>query len=102
MDGVALLRFLAALIFVLALIGACVWAARRFGLVARTGGRTKAGQRLQLVDVLPIDTRRRAVLIRRDDVEHLVILGEKEATLVESGIKAEKPVEDSQYPVETS
>jgi len=88
MDGVALLRFLAAFLFVLALIGGCVWAARRFGLVARIGAKTRAGQRLQLVDVLPIDARRRAVLIRRDDVEHLVILGEKEATLIEGGIKA--------------
>ncbi len=87
MDGVALLRFLAAFIFVLALIGACVWAARRFGLVARIGNKATPGKRLQLVDVLPIDARRRAVLIRRDDVEHLVILGEKEATLIESGIK---------------
>ena len=88
MDGVAFIRFLAAFLFVLALIGGCVWAARRFGLVARIGTRTKPGQRLQLVDVLPIDARRRAVLIRRDDVEHLVIIGEKEATLIEGGIKA--------------
>ena len=88
MDGVAFIRFLAAFLFVLALIGGCVWAIRRFGLVARIGGKTKPGQRLQLVDSLPIDARRRAVLIRRDNVEHLVILGEKEATLIEGGIKA--------------
>ena len=92
MDGVAFLRFLAAFLFVLALIGGCVWAIRRFGLVAHIGGKAKPGQRLQLVDVLPIDARRRAVLIRRDDVEHLVILGEKEVTLIEGGIKASSDI----------
>ena len=86
MDILTFLQSLAALVFVLALIGGCVWAARRFGLVPRVGLRSKGGQRLQLVDALVIDARRRAVLIRRDDVEHLVILGEKEATLIESGI----------------
>jgi flagellar protein FliO/FliZ len=88
MDVFTFAQSLAALLFVLALIGGCFWAARRFGLVARTGLRGKAGQRLQLVDALTIDARRRVVLIRRDDVEHLVILGEKEATLIESGIPA--------------
>ena len=88
MDALTLLQSIAALLFVLALIGGCVWAARRLGFVARVGSRAKGGKRLQLIDTMVIDARRRAVLIRRDDVEHLVILGEKEATLVESGIPA--------------
>jgi flagellar protein FliO/FliZ len=88
MDGLTFIRFLAAFLFVLALIGVCVWAARRFGLVARMSPGTKSGQRLKIVDILPIDARRRAILLRRDNVEHLVILGEKEATLIESGIPA--------------
>jgi flagellar protein FliO/FliZ len=92
MDGLTFLRFLAAFIFVLALIGGCVWAARRFGLVARMSPGIKSGKRLKIVDILPIDARRRAILLRRDNVEHLVILGEKEATLVESGIPA--PADD--------
>ena len=95
MDGYTLIRFLAAFLFVLALIGGCVWAARRFGLVARINPGVKSGKRLQIVDILMIDGRRRAILLRRDDVEHLVILGEKEATLIESGIPA-RPNNNSQ------
>lgn len=83
------LRFILALIFVLALIAGCAWAAKRFGLGNRIpvtrGGRAA---RLGIVEVQALDARRKLVLIRRDDVEHLVILGVAGETLIESGIKA--------------
>lgn len=45
-----------------------------------------AGHRLAVVDQIPIDDTRRLVLIQRDDVQHLVILGGGSDFLVESGI----------------
>ena len=68
-------KFLLALVFVLGLIGLLAWTARRFGL----GGRLATGpgreRRLAVVEVLPLDARRKLVLLRRDRREHLVLLG---------------------------
>ena len=78
-------RFLLALLLVLALIFAVAWIARRLGVGGRfiaTGGK----KRLAMVEVLPLDGRRRLVLVRRDGVEHLVLLGLNNDVLVESGI----------------
>jgi len=88
MMGLAdLLQFALALAFVLALIGLAAVAARRFGLggaLPRAAGR----RRLAIVEVLPLDGRRRLVLLRRDGAEQLVILGANGETGIEAGIAA--------------
>ncbi|MCW8915294.1 MAG: flagellar biosynthetic protein FliO [Magnetovibrio sp.] len=61
---------------------------RRYGLgMVPANMRKGQDRRLSLVEVLPIDAKRRAILIRRDDVEHLVIVGSDSDTVVETGIK---------------
>ena len=85
MDLVAYLKFIAALLFVLALIGALAWVARRFGLGLRSGPITGV-RRLALVEVMVLDARRRLVLVRRDEVEHLLLLGANAECVVETGI----------------
>ncbi|MBX6323286.1 MAG: flagellar biosynthetic protein FliO [Rhodospirillaceae bacterium] len=80
------LRFAAALAFVLALIAVVGWIARRAGLGARLprgGGRQR---RMGLVEVLPLDAKRRLVLVRRDGVEHLLLVGPAGDLVVEHGI----------------
>jgi flagellar protein FliO/FliZ len=89
MDFETYLRFLLVLVFVLGLIGAIAYLAKRLGL----GGRltpTNAGRdrRLGIVEVQPLDGRRKLVLIKRDDSEHLVILGQNTETVVETRIGA--------------
>ena len=80
-----LLRFVAALVFVLALMGGLALAMRRF----RDRHPLAAGKRrLRIVEILPLDGRRRAVLLRRDDREHLVILGANSETVIETGIES--------------
>jgi flagellar protein FliO/FliZ len=86
-------RFLLALLFVLGLIGLLAFALRRFGMGAvrvspayRARGRG-AERRLAVVEVVSVDARRRLVLVRRDDTEHLILLGQTTDLLVESGIK---------------
>ncbi len=44
-------------------------------------------RRLGVVEVAAVDTRRRLVLVRRDDVEHLVLLGLNNDLVIESGIR---------------
>ena len=77
-------RFVLALAFVVALIGACAWIARRFGLAGRLAARSGA-RRLTILEVLPLDAKRRLVLLRRDEVEHLVLLGQNSDLVIERG-----------------
>lgn len=75
MDYTTYIRFVAALVFVLALIGGITWLVRRLGLAERglrNGGR---GRRLAVVETLAIDARRRLVLVRHDQTEHLIMIG---------------------------
>ncbi len=86
MDFDAYLRVLAALVFVLALIGLIAWAVRRFGLAGALPRLAGGRRRLALVEALPVDAKRRLVLLSRDGVEHLVLLGAASETVVETGI----------------
>ncbi|WP_165219301.1 flagellar biosynthetic protein FliO [Affinirhizobium pseudoryzae] len=51
------------------------------------GGKNRQ-PRLQVLDAAAVDARRRIVLIRRDDVEHLVMIGGPTDVVIESGIGA--------------
>jgi flagellar protein FliO/FliZ len=79
------LRFVLALVFVLALIGAIGWAGRRFGPFG-TPLRQRGNRRLNVVEIASIDARHKLVLVRRDGVEHLLMLGAGPGFLVEGGI----------------
>jgi flagellar protein FliO/FliZ len=85
MNVTTYLQFAASLVFVLALIGVAAVLARRlgFGQGARGGSGTR---RLGIVEVLPLDGRRRLVLLRRDETEHLVILSATGEQVIEAGI----------------
>lgn len=78
------LRFVLALILVLGLILLLAWVLRRFGFggVARPGGK----KRLQVVDSIVAGPRHRLVLVRRDQTEHLLLLGPTGDLVVESPI----------------
>ena len=81
------LRFVFALAFVLGLIGVATLMARRLGFgfpaAALKDGRNK---RLSVVEVTQLDGRRRLVLVKRDNTEHLLLLGPTSELLIESGI----------------
>jgi flagellar protein FliO/FliZ len=87
MDLENYLRFAAALVFVLALIGLATWLARWFGFGTRAPQVRGGQRRLGVVEVATIDARHRAVLLRRDDREHLVLIGPSADLLIESGIE---------------
>ena len=60
--------------------------ARRFGVP----GVTKAAsvKRLAMVETLMVGPRQRLLIVRRDNVEHLVLSGPDGASVIESGIPA--------------
>ena len=78
-------RTVLALIFVVGLISLTGWAIKRYGFAgARISPRNR--RRLSLVEALPLDNRRRLLLVRRDGVEHLLLIGGGADLIVETGI----------------
>lgn len=61
-------------------------AKRIFAGTGGIGGRSRA-PRLAILDVSPVDQKRKLVLIRRDDMEHLILIGGQNDLVVESGIQ---------------
>ncbi|MFN3658507.1 MAG: flagellar biosynthetic protein FliO [Pseudolabrys sp.] len=80
-------RFFIAFLVVLALIGVTAWLVRRFGASRLGGGSARGRQpRLAVIDAASVDGRRRLVLIRRDNVEHLLMIGGPTDVVVEPNI----------------
>ncbi len=87
MDMDTYIRFVLALIFVLSLIGLVAWLIRRFGVTGRFMAKTRQQSRLGIVEMAVIDAKRRLVLVRRDNQEHLLLLGTNSELVVERGIQ---------------
>jgi len=71
------IRFALALVLVVGMIALVAWFARRFGLVGRLSpgsGTPSSHKRLSVIEACSVDARRRLVLVRRDDQEHLILL----------------------------
>src|SRR5450631_753392 len=81
------LTFVFAFVAVLALIGVAAWLVRRFA-GSRLGATANRGRmpRLAVIDAAAVDGRRRLVLVRRDNIEHLLMIGGPTDIVVESNI----------------
>lgn len=79
-------RFFIAFLVVLALIGLTAWLVRRFGSNRLGAGARGRQPRLAVIDAATVDGRRRLVLIRRDNVEHLLMIGGPTDLVVEPNI----------------
>ena len=76
MEFSEIARMFAALAVTLGLVGLATVAMRRFGPTALLRLRTPTERRLQVVESLVLDPQRRLVLIRCDQQERLILLGE--------------------------
>lgn len=97
MTAADYVRFVGALILVLGLIGAAALAFRRFA-AAGAGGGPGRGRRLGIVETLALDTRHRLVLVRRDDVEHLILIGQTGQIVVEAAVRPASRATPSEEP----
>ena len=87
-EGTSLpVRFFIAFVVVFALIGLTAWLIRRFGS-GSLGSQKARGRapRLAVIEAGAVDGRRKLVLIRRDNVEHLIMIGGPTDILVEANI----------------
>ena len=95
-----LVLVIAATLFVIALLALTVWAFRTYvsGRVSQHGFLRPRDKRLGVIETASVDARRKLLLLRRDDVEHLVMIGGPVDMLIETGIKGrphlEPPLED--------
>lgn len=84
MEFSTYLRFILVLVFVLGLVFLLAWVLKRFGYGGAVG--KAQGRRLRIVETALLGPKHRLVLIRRDNVEHLLVLGPTNEAVVETGI----------------
>jgi flagellar protein FliO/FliZ len=98
MDVINLMHYFAALLFVLALAGAALLV-KRYGANPQAFRDSLGGKlgkwdfklpdrRLAVVETLVLGPKQRLLIIRRDNVEHLVLSGPDGATVIENSIPA--------------
>lgn len=90
-----LIIYVAALLFIVALIAIGAWALKWFsggrsGGVSFLRGRER---RLGVIEAVSMDARRKLVLIKRDDVEHLIMIGGPIDLVIETGIASRRAAE---------
>ena len=84
-------RFFLAFLIVLGLIGVTAWAVRRFGSGRLSSTARGRQPRLAVIDYASVDARRRLILVRRDNVEHLLMIGGPTDVVVEPNIVRATP-----------
>jgi len=85
-------NFVIAFVVVLLLIGAATWLVRRFGATRLDPTARNRQPRLAVVDAAAIDGRRKLVIIRRDNAEHLLMIGGATDVVVETNILRAGPL----------
>ena len=96
MDMINFMRYAAAMLLVLALAGAAMLV-KRYGANAtalKSGLKLKVGKwdfsqsprRLAVVETLMLGPKQRLFIIRRDNVEHLVLSGPEGTSVIEANI----------------
>jgi flagellar protein FliO/FliZ len=89
-SGGTIVTSVLALGIVLVLIVLGLWALK---FVTRTGVSVGRGRnrRLSVIDHMQVDSKRQLLIIRRDNVEHLLLTGGPQDLVVEAGIAVERP-----------
>jgi flagellar protein FliO/FliZ len=85
--GALLLQFVITAVVVLGLVAVVFWLVRRYSAAGL--GRIGRGRvpRLAIIDAMSVDGRRKLVLVRRDNVEHLLLIGGPSDVVVEQTIQ---------------
>ena len=101
--GAQILQFLITAAIVIALLALAYWLVRRYSLGGTGRHNRSKVPRLTIVDAMPVDGRRRLLLVRRDNVEHLILIGGPSDVVVEQSIvrqRRPRPTEVEQPPTQ--
>ena len=85
MDYTDYLKFIAALILVLSMMGGLAFILKKLGL-DRGGNLMSGKRRLKLVEILSLDTKNKVALIQCDDKQHLVLLNINGTSIIDNNI----------------
>lgn len=88
-----------ALGIVLVLIVLGLWALKLLTRGTTVVGRGR-NRRLSVIDHMQVDAKRQLLIVRRDNVEHLILTGGPQDVIVETGIPVERPPMPSRRSVE--
>ena len=97
MDQLDIIRYFAALILVLGLLGGFAVVARRAGwmgpmpMLDRWSTQPRK-RRLSITETLVLDPRRKVVIVRVDDAEHVLLLGSEREQVLDRAPAKEEPV----------
>jgi flagellar protein FliO/FliZ len=86
MEDVEYTRFFLSFFLVVAMIGVFGYLLRRYGN-AYSLGRGPIGGRIHILEVRYIDPKHKLVLVKRDEVEHLLMVGDGLGLVIESPVK---------------
>ncbi len=97
-------KFIIVFLVILGILVPLLW--RRFGIGSRSPLGIRGRQpRLAVIDTAAVDVRRKLVLIKRDGVEHLLLIGGPSDVVIESGIsrtataaREPRPIPDISHP----
>ena len=94
MDFGTIILGVAIVLFGIALAALMIWAFKAFFGKSGGGAARKAREkRLALMETFAVDSKRTLYLFRRDDTEHLVLIGGPVDIVVEQGIKVRPQVQ---------
>jgi flagellar protein FliO/FliZ len=94
MDWEIYFRSVLALGVVVALIAGAAWMARKVGFGGMQAMKRRS-RRLSIVEILSLDNRRRLVLVRKDETEHLLLIGGGTDVVVEKGWASAGEIEEA-------
>ena len=86
MDSIDFTQVALAFGGLLLLLALFYYGARVLSGATSRGTKWRPGQRIGVVDSMPVDGTRRLVLVRRDDTEHLLLVGTHGDLVIESNI----------------
>jgi flagellar protein FliO/FliZ len=86
MDSIDFTQVALAFGGLLLLLALFYYGARALSGVTSRGAKWRPGQRIGVVDSMPVDGTRRLVLVRRDDTEHLLLVGTHGDLVIETNI----------------
>lgn len=94
-DTDSILLAIAVFLFAFALIALVAWAIKTFMLTGRGSAAYLKGRerRLGVVETASVDAHRKLILVRRDNVEHLIMTGGPVDVLIEAGIEGHRQLE---------
>lgn len=90
MDNINFTQVALAFGALLLLLALFYYGARALSGATSRGAKWRAGQRIGVVENAPVDGTRRLVLVRRDDTEHLLLVGTHGDLVIESNIPITK------------